>query len=730
MQPVSVAFFWHQHQPYYPDDVAGETLMPWVRLHGTKDYYGMALHLKEVPEFHCTINLVPSLILQLQRYTDDNGTDRHLDLSRAAADGLSEADLHEMLDGFFMADVDCMIRPHARYYELYLRRGFGIDAVEQAAPRFTPRDIRDLQVWSNLTWMHELAFEQDAELREFRDKGRGWSEAEKNWLLDKQREILRRIVPLHRELAESGQVELTCTPFYHPILPLLWDKRSAREAMPHCELPKHLDSYAEDARVHLQRGVEFHEQVFGRKPQGLWPSEGSVSQDIIPAIAEAGIEWIAGDEEILSRSTNGWISRDGHGHLNHPAMLYRPWRIENGDHRLQMIFRDHALSDLIGFHYQRSDPEHSAADMIGKLKAIGRACDAQHAGRPAFVPIILDGENCWEYFPDGGVAFLRKLYQSCAADREIRPQTVGEHLREHPATDRINRLFAGSWISHNFAIWIGHHEDNTAWDLLHETREFLIKQAAKGGVPKAKLQRAWDEIYIAEGSDWFWWFGDDHSSAQDGLFDQLFRKHLQNVYTLLGEPVPNVLTRPITHAEHRRIHTSPTGFLPVKVDGRHTYFEWISAGHYESGNERGTMTLVTQGFIREVFFGFDSERLLVRIDTAGIAKDDFKQIEELRLQFLEPEGIEVRVSGFQKAEPAAALYRSNRRVARSEVEAAIGGIFEMAVPFEELKRRPEEPIHMFLEAFSGKKSIDRAPREGALELITPTPDFELVMWQA
>jgi alpha-amylase/alpha-mannosidase (GH57 family) len=730
MQPVSVAFFWHQHQPYYPDDVSGETLMPWVRLHGTKDYIGMALHLKEVPEFHCTINLVPSLISQLQRYTDRGGSDRHLDLSRMPADGLAEDDLHDLLDNFFMASVDTMVRPHARYFDLYLRRGFGIDSAEQAAGRFSPRDIRDLQVWSNLTWFHELLFHRDAELREFRKKGRNWSEEEKQWLLDKQAAVLAEIVPLHRELAESGQVELTCTPFYHPILPLLWDKRSAREAMPHCALPRHLESYHEDAKVQIRRGVEFHEQVFGSKPKGMWPSEGSVSQDIIPAIAEAGIEWIAGDEEILSRSTNGWISRDGHGHLNHPSMLYRPWRIENGDARLQMIFRDHAMSDLIGFHYQRSPADHAVGDMIGKLKAIGRACEAQNAGRPAFVPIILDGENCWEYFPDGGVAFLRKLYQSCAVDGEIRPQAVSEHLKDHPATDRISRLFAGSWISHNFAIWIGHHEDNTAWDLLHETRQFLTHHSADATESTKAVQRAWEEMLIAEGSDWFWWFGDDHSSAQDGLFDQLFRRHLQNVYTLLDAPVPAALLRPITRHEHRRIHTRPTGFLRVKVDGRMTYFEWISAGHYESGNERGTMTLVTQGLIRDVYFGFDAERLLLRVDTAGIASQDMKQIDELRLTFLEPAGREVRVTGFRKAAPMATVYCDSKRMVLDGVEAAVGAIFELAVPFAGLELQPDAPAHMYLEAFSSKKSVDRAPREGTLEMVTPTPDFELVMWQA
>src|SRR5262249_8769562 len=253
MQPISLAFLWHQHQPYYPDDVSGETLMPWVRLHGTKDYYGMALHLKEVPEFRCTINLVPSLLLQIQRYTEKGGRDRHLDVSLLPADNLSEMDALYTLDQFFMASVDNMIRPYPRYHELYLRRGFGRDSAEKALPRFSERDLRDLQVWNNLTWIHPLAIQQDPDLQDLVKKGRMFTEADKTLLLDKQLAILKQIIPLHRELARSGQVELTTTPFYHPILPLLWDKRCARQAMPECELPKFLDSYAADAKMHVDR---------------------------------------------------------------------------------------------------------------------------------------------------------------------------------------------------------------------------------------------------------------------------------------------------------------------------------------------------------------------------------------------------------------------------------------------------------------------------------------------
>ncbi|HEY2251562.1 MAG TPA: hypothetical protein VGH74_10900, partial [Planctomycetaceae bacterium] len=485
-----------------------------------------------------------------------------------------------------------------------------------------------------------------------------------------------------------------------------------------------------DAKLHVDRAIALHKDLFGAPPVGMWPSEGSVSQDIIPVIAQAGIEWIATDEEILARSTNGWISRDSQGFIRHPEMLYRPWRVEEQGAQLQIVFRDHGLSDLIGFHYQRSDPTRAAQDLLGRTEAIGRAVESNNASRPALVSIILDGENCWEYYPDGGVEFLRTLYRGAARHPLIKSVRMRDHLRDNPATDRIGRLFAGSWISHNFAIWIGHREDNTAWDLLHQTRQFLVQAQAQGQVPPAALARAWDEIYIAEGSDWFWWFGDDHSSAQDELFDQLFRKHLQNVYALLEVQPPSLLNRPITRLVRRTIHSEPKGFLAVKVDGRRTYFEWINAGHYISGSERGTMTLVTEGVIREVYFGYDVEQLMLRIDTLGQAQDDLSRVQELRIQFLEPPGYEIRISNPGKPTMKGCVYHNREEIAGSAVKVAVQQILEMTVPFANLGLKPDDPIHLYVDVIAEGQSVDRAPREGALEMRVPGPDYEKIMWQA
>jgi alpha-amylase/alpha-mannosidase (GH57 family) len=729
MADIALAFLWHQHQPYYPDDVAGDNPMPWVRLHGVKDYYGMALHLLEVPEMRCTINLVPSLLLQLQAYTERHATDRFLLVSRRPADGLGEDDALFLLGHFFMANPDHMIRPFARYFELYLRRSPGRNTAKEALRRFNERDLRDLQVWFNLTWVHPLAFERDEGLRALRDKGRHFTEAEKDWLLDKHLAILREVIPLHQELAARGQVELTTTPYFHPILPLLFDKKLAREALPDCKLPRYAGGYPEDAAVHVRRAVEQHAAVFGGPPRGMWPAEGSVCQSMLPLLAQHGIRWIATDEEILSASTQGFVSRDSKGHVRNPERMYQPYKVAEAGHELDIVFRDHAVSDLIGFHYQRSEAAAAAEDFLTRLRGIGQAV----AEGPALVSVILDGENCWEHYPGGGVTFLRALYQRCTTADDIRPVQIGDYLEQHPPGDTLPHLFAGSWISHNFAIWIGHEEDNTAWDALHRAREHLRARGPDveraGAEAAQRVRRAWEEVYIAEGSDWFWWYGDEHSSAQDALFDYLFRKHLQNVYLLLGDTPPPELGRPISQRSQRATYTLPRAFLDVKVNGRRTFFEWLSAGRYSVANERaGAMSLARPGPIKEMFFGFNVSCLFVRVDFEGPARTVLADYDALRLGFAEPAGWEVRVLQPGRAGQALELRHRDTELPAGDVAVGIDQIFELAVPFERLGVKVDQPVQFFVELLEGRQGRDRAPREGTINLLAPSADFEQIMW--
>jgi hypothetical protein len=502
--------------------------------------------------------------------------------------------------------------------------------------------------------------------------------------------------------------------------------------MPNVALPKHLESYPDDARQQVRQAVEYHQRLFGQPPRGMWPSEGSVCQGIVPVLAEAGVQWIGTDEEILSCSTDGWVSRDANGYLRNPEMLYRPWRVEEQGKSLQIVFRDHAMSDQIGFHYYRYAPEHAVGDFIGKLEAIGNATGGNAGNRPTLVSIILDGENCWEYYPNAGVEFLRGLYRGVVKHAKIKPVRVGEYLARWPAADKLGQLFPGSWIQHNFGIWIGHPECNQAWDLLHETRRHLAAVTAKKTKPAEKIAAAWKEMSIAEGSDWFWWFGDSHSSAQSGLFDRLFRKHLQNVYLALDEEPPTELARPIRQGvRHAQPYTEPTGLLRIKVDGRRSYFEWINAGRYVCGGSRGAMSMVTQGLVSDLYFGFDAERLFLRLDSrGGPFREQLAEVEALRVVFVQPEELELSVLHPSRKEPKVQLRRHGALMAGAHAVAAAELIFELAVPFRSLGRKTDEPVHFYVELLKDGQSVERIPHEGAIETTVPSPDYELIMWQA
>jgi alpha-amylase/alpha-mannosidase (GH57 family) len=725
MSDVALAFYWHQHQPYYPDDLTGENPMPWVRLHGVKDYYGMALHLLEYPEMRCTINLVPSLLVQLAAYTERGATDRPLEVSRQPASGLSEADSLYLLDHFFMANHEQMIYPLPRFRELLQRRAPGRNTAREALRRFGERDLRDLQVLFNLAWVHPLAFERDPELKELQVKGRHYTEADKQLLLDRHIDILRQVVPLHRQLAERGQIELTTTPFYHPILPLLFDKKLAREAMPDVKLPHYTGGYPEDAAVHVERAVKQHAALFGRPPRGMWPAEGSVCQAMIPLLAQHGIRWIATDEGVLGQATQGFVGRDAQGHARNPSHLYRPYRVKEGDDELGIVFRDHALSDMIGFHYQRSRGEEAAQDFVKHLHEIRKSVPSD---APVLVNVILDGENCWEHYPGGGVSFLRALYRLCTDDPVIRTVRIGDYLEANPPRDTLPHLFAGSWINHNFAIWVGHDEDNTAWDALHKAREHLRQRAAQPRMSADKLRLAWEEMYIAEGSDWFWWYGDDHSSDQDALFDYLFRKHLQNLYVILGDTPPPELSRPIKRKGGRAIHTLPRSFLNVRVDGRETYFEWINAGRYICQGERGTMAMVKRGPLKDVYFGFDLEHLFVRVDLDQPARAALESFDAVRLSFAEPAGCDFRIDEPGRVGQRGKWISGGEPADVAGIAFAVERIVEVAIPFAKLGVGIGEPIQFCVELLEGRQSRDRAPREGAIALARPTADFERVMW--
>jgi alpha-amylase/alpha-mannosidase (GH57 family) len=729
--PLSIAFVWHMHQPYYRDDISGSCILPWVRMHGIKDYYDMPALLTDFPTIHQTFNLVPSLLKQIDDYVHNNGTDRFLQLTLKPAAELTQDDKLFLLRNSFLANWDTMIKPYPAYWELLNRRGYSVSPgdLQNATRYYTTQDYLDLQVWFNLTWFDPLFKQNDPLLKGLIKKGSGFTENEKALLVAKQREVMALIIPEYRKLAEQGRIELTTTPFYHPILPLLYDTDLARVATPDIHLPANRFSHPEDARAQIRRAVEFHEKLFGSRPKGMWPSEGSVAEEILPLISEAGIQWIGTDEAVLARSLGVHIDRDFAGIMRNPEVLYKPYLAGKGDRQVSMVFRDHTISDLIGFVYSKWDYKNAVHDLIDRLQRVRRAVK----DGPHLVSIILDGENAWEYYQNDGRDFFLYLYEKLSSDQGLKCVTVGEFLRDHPASARIERLHAGSWINANFRIWIGHEEDNRAWDLLTQTREALVEYAAGGG-DKQKLAKAWEEIYIAEGSDWCWWYGDEHYTENGAEFDLLFRTHLMNVYRIIGLDVPDELQISILREDRQALPTVDlTAFISPVIDGQVTnYFEWLAAGFYDVSQGGGAMHRAAS-IITHIYYGFDLKNMFVRLDP-GVSLKDVKVADlAFFVNFLSPKGLDIEIRVVpRERHVTATLYRGEngqRKLQTAINTVAANDIIELAVPFDLLGVKPNDEVQLFVTVEHAGSEVEKWPFRGYIQFKAPTEDFEATMWQ-
>ena len=614
MAQLRVVVLWHQHQPYYKDLVTGQYRLPWTRLHGLKDYYGMVKLLDEFPQVHQTFNLVPSLIEQIQDYVSGDAQDPFLQVAAKPAKDLTQEERRFALQYLFQANPTNVIGRYPRYRELWEKfRGAG-DSPERAERYFQPQDFTDLQVLSQIGWFDEY-FLAEKDIAELIRKGRNYTLDDQRLVIAKERELLGRVLPAHAEAAKKGLIEISASPFYHPILPLVCDTENGAVSSPGLPLPPNRYRHPEDAREQLRRGLDLHKKVFGVRPKGVWPSEGSVSTETLAIACELGVRWMATDEGVLGRSLGINFSRDGYGNLNADLAhrLYTIYRYEHDETRMNIIFRDHTLSDLIGFVYSGMPPQEAANNLIQKIKESAQPVLA--SGQDAVVPIILDGENAWEYYPQSGREFLRRFYDALQKDPGMEAVTVSEAITRQKNATPLKSLVPGSWINANFNVWIGAPEDNKAWDYLYQARNFYA-QAAPGATEKQR-QLAFEEILIAEGSDWNWWYGPEHHSANDRDFDELYRKHLSNVYQALGGIPPDYLAQPITGGVARPSFTPQSAYIHPRIAGDMVrYFEWMGAACYTSDQRSGSMH-GKQFLMDEVFAGIDEQYVYGRLDFAG-----------------------------------------------------------------------------------------------------------------
>ena len=577
MSKLNVAFLWHMHQPCYRIPDSRVFRLPWVRLHGLKDYYDMLSNALKHPEVKVSFNLVPGLLEQLQDYTEGRATDRHFIVSQKQPSDLSEEERSFILKDFFMAHWPNMVEPYPRYLALLEKRGrhFHPSALPKIGQHFSDQDMLDLMVWFNLCWIDPLHFKERPELAKLKAKGKNFTTEDKDCLLSQQMDILRSIIPAYKKAWDQKAIEIATSPFYHPILPLLCDTQTARECMPGAPLPQRF-SYPGDAQAQIASGLDYMEKLFGRRPSGMWPSEGSVSEKTVELIRQAGVKWMASDEKIWEQSLGkAGRNREDPGEA---GQFYRSHIWDQAD-TTRLFFRDQQLSDLIGFAYYGWDGQAAARDLVGRLERKADALGSKAAAH--IVPVILDGENAWEAFPQDGQIFLDQLYQQLAQSPKLNCCTFSQYLEQGPEPGKMSRIFPGSWINHDFSIWIGQEEDNRAWNLLLAARQAIDRQ--KDSIAPAVMPEITKELQIAEGSDWCWWYGGNFSSENLEDFDSLFRSHLQRIYQLLNLEAPRELFSPISLGKDLDVLINqPIDLIAPKIDGRVSdFYEWAGAGHIQ-----------------------------------------------------------------------------------------------------------------------------------------------------
>ena len=539
---LKIVFCWHMHQPEYRDIVTGEYQQPWTYLHAVKDYVDMAAHIEATPEAKAVVNFTPTLLEQIEDYVaqihaflHEDGTIRDpllgsLDMPALPSDPDGRICL---IKACLRANEERLIDRFPEYRSLAdIARWF--EHKEGDMRYIDNQFLADLLMWYHLAWLGETVRRQDERVKALLEKGKAFTLHDRRQLLQVIAELLKSVIPRYRALHEKGQVELSFTPYAHPIVPLLLDIGSAREAMPDVPLPQ-LQSYPggrERTHWHMEKGFETFERCFGFRPTGCWPSEGSVSTATLELFEEYGIKWAASGETVFHNS----LQRSGAGGQS----IHRPYRVS--DCNVTCFFRDDRMSDAIGFEFSKWHADDAVANLVHNLESIA---GASHNPGERVVSIIMDGENAWEFYPENGYYFLSTVYKRIAESSKLRLSTFSECLEESIPPGSFSTLVAGSWVYGTFSTWIGDKDKNRGWDMLADA-----KRAFDEALPKlddAKKRAAAErQMAICEGSDWFWWFGDYNPEGAVNDFDRLYRLQLANLYQLLGIEPPDYLAHSFT----------------------------------------------------------------------------------------------------------------------------------------------------------------------------------------
>jgi len=537
---LELVLLWHMHQPDYRDPASGEFLFPWVYLHALKDYADMAWHLEQRRGIRATVNLVPVLLDQIEDYARQFEQGELRDpllrlLVHPDPDRMSPAERELALESCFRNNHARMVEPFPAYRALYEMHLQSERCGQVGRGYLSGQYLADLLTWYHLGWTGESVRRESALVVELMTKGSGFTAAERRSLFDLIGRVVRTVVPRYRALAQSGQIELTATPYHHPLAPLLLDLASARESEPNAALPKERIYPGGRTRVscHIESALQSHRQRFGAAPQGMWPAEGALSKPLVNMLVAAGCRWSASSQAVLENS----LRAQGGAVEDRNEYLYRPY----DSNALMLLFRDDRLSDLIGFEYAKWHGKDASEHFVAELEAIARAAPK---GQTPLVSVMLDGENAWEYYPYNGYFFLQDLYTALESHAAIRTRLPQECLERPKAS--LPNIVAGSWVYGTLSTWIGSPEKNRAWDLLCAAKRSFDLVSASNRLSAEEMERAGRQLMVCESSDWFWWFGDYNPAHAVNAFDRLYRRNLTELYRLLKLQPPGELAQPIS----------------------------------------------------------------------------------------------------------------------------------------------------------------------------------------
>ena len=602
MKKLSLAIYWHMHQPVY--EIEGTYLMPWSRLHAVKDYLDMALFLEKFPKLKLNFNVVPALMDTVIDYCNGKH-DIHSELTVSDVERMTDEEKSFVFNNFFSPKFETMLYKSENYKALYQKR-YSKDHCDLSD--FDNRELSDLMALFNLVWIDPVHFQRYPRLQELWEKQYNYTQDERIEIIEIQRQIMREIIPTYKKYIAEGRLELSTSPYYHAILPILADiKSSIKSVMTTDGLPSSL-GMLEDARIQVKSALDRVEEILGVRPKGLWPPELCIGPKTVDLLAKEGIEWTISDEGILADSINIDFIRDFKGNLDDPYHLLKVYEYQTKTNPINIIFRDRSIPNLINFEYAGIDSKMAAGDLYDKIKVMQNKLlvspDDKH-----LLTIALDGENCWENYQNDGNDFLEDFYTLLEKDDSLETVRVSEYIQEDKHKKPLNKIFSGSWIDKTFQYWIGESTKNKAWSYLKETKD-AFDNFVRENKEHPNIEIAHRELLIAEGSDWFWWYGEPNNSGQDYVFDYMFRERLKNVYLALDLKPPEILnTSLITKVEMPLKHT--TGPITPRMDGSiESYDDW-----YHSGN----ISLLDGPVFREnknvdnILFGCDNQNIYFRL---------------------------------------------------------------------------------------------------------------------